>query len=683
MKVMHVLGVDTGGTFTDCLCHDGQEVRVHKLLSTPQDPSRAVLEGVQALTPLLPGGARLPRHIRHGSTVATNALLERRGGPAALVVNAGFEDLLAIGRQARGRLYDLHYRSEPPCIAPAQCFGLPGRLDPRGREIAPLDQAALARVVAAVQASGVQAVAVCLLYAFVNPEHELRVAEALAPLGLPISLSHRILGEFREYERASATAVNAYVAPKMRRYLGNIQAGLQPGDTLRVMQSNGGAITAATARQEPVRTILSGPAGGVVAAWKVGHAAGFDRLLTFDMGGTSTDVSLLHGGLSMTTQTHLAGLPVCIPMLDIHTVGAGGGSIARLDAGGALRVGPESAGADPGPVCYGRGESMTVTDANCLLGRLLPDHFLGGEMPLHRERILPVCEALARQAGLAPLELAEGILAVANAAMERALRVISVERGHDPRECTLFCFGGAGGLHAAFLAHSMGVPRVLVPRRPGLFSALGMLLADVLKDYSHTVMRSLDDAAAADVPGAFAPLEARAREELRAEGVADADMLLERTLDMRYAGQSFELGVALPEPLTAASLAAAFHARHAAAHGAAFPERAMEIVTLRLRARGVLPRHATGGLEILRPASLAGEAPPATALLDTRPAVFDGRTQPTAVWQREALQPGNGLAGPAILVEYSATTVVPPGWQARVDALGNLLLTRQGQEIRA
>ncbi|AGW13059.1 putative 5-oxoprolinase (ATP-hydrolyzing) [Megalodesulfovibrio gigas DSM 1382 = ATCC 19364] len=674
---MHVIGVDTGGTFTDCLCHDGLGFRAHKLLSTPQDPSHAVIEGVHVLA------SDGVRHIRHGSTVATNALLERRGGPAALIVNAGFEDLLAIGRQARQRLYDLFYRHEPPCIAPAHCFGLPGRLDTQGRELQPLDEAALTRVAAAVQAAGVQAVAVCLLYSFVNPAHELRVAEVLVPLGLPVSLSHRILGEFREYERASATAVNAYVAPKMRRYLTNIEAGLASGDSLRVMQSNGGAITAATARQEPVRTILSGPAGGVVAAWKVGRAAGFDRLLTFDMGGTSTDVSLLHGGLSMTTQTHIAGLPVRIPMLDIHTVGAGGGSIARLDAGGALRVGPESAGADPGPVCYGKGEAMTVTDANCLLGRLLPDYFLGGRMRLDRDRIRPVCEALAAQAGISPLELAEGVLTVANAAMERALRVISVERGHDPQECTLFCFGGAGGLHAAFLAQTLGVPRVLVPQHPGLFSALGMLLADVLKDYSRTVMQPLTADTAAGLAEAFAPLEGRAREELQAEGVEESAMLLERTLDMRYVGQSFELDVVWPdatpdaepgETSDADTLAAAFHARHAAAYGAAFADRPVEIVTLRLRARGLLPQPA------MPPAPLVGETPPAAALLATRPAVFDGREYATAVWQREALQPGNRLPGPAIVVEYSATTVVPPQWQACVDGLGNLLLTLSAED---
>ena len=661
-----VIGVDTGGTFTDCLCHNGQGYQVHKLLSTPQDPSRAVIEGVQALRPL---GLR---HVRHGSTVATNALLERRGGPAAIIVNQGLEDVLTIGRQQRNRLYDLFYQKEPPCIDPKHCYGLPGRMDTQGDIIEPLDEAALTAIVKAIKKSEVQAVAVCLLFAFVNPVHEQQVAKALEPLGLHVSCSHRILGEFREYERASATAVNAYVAPKMVRYLNNIEADLQRQDSLRIMQSNGGAITAGTARREPVRTILSGPAGGVVAAWKVGHAAGYDRLLTFDMGGTSTDVSLLHGGLSMTTQTHVAGLPVRIPMLDIHTVGAGGGSIARLDSGGALRVGPESAGADPGPVCYGKGEQLTVTDANCLLGRLLPDHFLGGRMRLQQERIAPVCAQLAAEAGMDSLALAEGVLAVANAAMERALRVISVERGHDPRDCTLLCFGGAGGLHAAFLAKSLGVPRVLVPENPGLFSAQGMLHADVLKDYSRTVMLAHEATSIEALDGLFMALEAQARDDLLAEGITPDAMELERLVDMRYAGQSFELPVPWPARHDASpsmqALGQSFHTLHEATYGAAFPGKAMEVVTLRLRARGFLEQPP------MAERMLEGTAPDPAARLDTREAVFDGQAQPTAIWQRELLQPGNTLPGPAIIVEYSSTTVLPPGWTARMDSRGNLIL---------
>lgn len=665
------IGVDTGGTFTDCLLHDGQQYRVHKRLSTPDDPSRAVIHGVDALAQAAAGQ---PRHVRHGSTVATNALLERRGGPAACITNAGLEDVLVIGRQARHQLYNLFYQPDPPLIATEHCYGLPCRLDTHGQIITPLDEAALDEIVRAIAASGVQAVAVCLLFSFVNPAHELRVAEALAPLALHVSCSHRILGEFREYERASATAVNAYVAPRMVRYLNNIERDLALNDSLRVMQSNGGAITAAVARQEPVRTILSGPAGGVVAAWKVGQAAGFDRLLTFDMGGTSTDVSLLHGGLSMSTQTQVAGLPVRIPMLDIHTVGAGGGSIARLDAGGALRVGPESAGADPGPVCYGKGGQLTVTDANCLLGRLLPDHFLGGSMALNKARTEPICAALASQAGLSPVELAEGVLAVANAAMERALRLISVERGHDPRECTLLCFGGAGGLHAAILAASLGVPRVLIPENPGLFSAQGMLLADVLKDFSRTVMRPLRSTSLEELDRFFQPLETQAIQGLEEEGVTSAAQQLERLVEMRYAGQSFELPVSWPQGLKHSeggdALATAFHARHKAVYGAAFPDRAIEVVTLRLRASGRLEHPP------MPAAPLGPEAPNASAQLGTREAVFSGEPLPTAIWQRERLTPGNAFSGPAIIVEYSSTTVVPPGWRAMVDARHNLIVER-------
>lgn len=713
MRPLLPIGVDTGGTFTDCLCLMDGRLHAFKLLSTPDDPARAVLDGVRgvvaaarsrdAALPAIPEDAA--HAVRHGSTVATNALLERAGGPIALVCTEGFRDLLRIGRQHRPRLYDLRHQPEPPLAPPTHCLEIPGRVDRHGRVILPLDEAVLAALPERIRALDVAAVAVCLLFSFVNPEHELRVAEALGPLRLPVSLSHQIHAEFREYERAAVTAVNAYVAPRMGGYLGRIEEGLRPGDSLRIMQSNGGAISAATARREPARTILSGPAGGVVAALATGRRAGLPRLMTFDMGGTSTDVSLLDGELSLTTRAQAAGLPVCLPMIDIHAVGAGGGSIARLDAGGALRVGPTSAGADPGPVCHGRGEAITVTDCNCFLGRLPADHFLGGTMRLDRERVRPRLERLAAAAGLSPEAMAEGVLAVADAAMERALRVISVERGHDPREFALCCYGGAGGLHAASLARALGMDRVLVPANPGLFSALGMLLADVVTDYSRTVMRSLPESGAPDAPGGptedvaaeqvaelvaelvadlagtFAPLLAQAREDLHREAPG-APMVLSPGLDMRYAGQSFDLTVPAPEgllspdggvaaPALLRELAASFHAVHARAHGQAFPGKPVEIVTLRLRAVALLPE------QVLPALPLAGPTPPEAARLDRRPVWLDGAVVETALWQRERLLPGNVLPGPAIVVEYSSTTLVPRDFQARVDVAGNLLLERR------
>jgi N-methylhydantoinase A len=520
--------------------------------------------------------------------------------------------------------------------------------------------------VEAVRASGAESVAVCLLFSFAEPAHEKRLGELLEPLGLPVSLSHRILAEFREYERAATTCVNAYVSPRMDRYIAHLLDHLEERDTLRIMQSNGGSISADTARQEPVRTILSGPAGGVVGALALGRLAGQERLITFDMGGTSTDVSLLDRALSLTLEAEVAGFPVKTPMLDIHTVGAGGGSLARVDAGGSLRVGPESAGADPGPVCYGKGAGITVTDANLFLGRLVPEHFLGGRMRLHPERLQEPFERLAAELGKRPEALAEGVLAVANANMERAIRVISVERGHDPREFCLFSFGGAGGLHAAHLARLLNMPRVLVPRNPGILSAMGMLMADVLKDYSHTVMLAAEETDAHALARLFRPLEERALREMELEGAASGDMVLERALDMRYQGQSFE--IVTPFDPQAEDFCAPFHALHERAYGYRHEQEPVAVVNLRLRARGLPPKPDPETLE------RGGETPPAAARLGERQVVFEGRRETAALLRREALQPGNRVQGPAVLVEHTSTILVPPFASGRVDDYGNLLL---------
>ncbi|GAB6060799.1 hydantoinase/oxoprolinase family protein [Desulfonatronum parangueonense] len=674
-----IIGVDTGGTFTDLIYQDGEGWQVFKLLSTPDNPARAVLDGLRAVA----GSG--PLQVVHGSTVATNAILERKGVRTALVTNAGFEDVMAIGRQNRARLYDLAYVKEPPLVPEELCFGVPGRMLQSGEERKPLDEARAKEVIQKILVAGVESVAVCFLFGFANPAHERRMAELLSEVsgesGPPVSLSHEILAEFREFERTSTTVINAYVSPKMHGYLSFLQDHLQacteeggPAEsTLRIMQSNGGSISAATAMRESVRTILSGPAGGVVGALAMGRMSGFDRLITFDMGGTSTDVALLDGDLSLTTDAAISGYPVRTPMLDIHTVGAGGGSIAGLDAGGALTVGPESAGADPGPICYGRGERITVTDANLFLGRLLPEHFLGGNMALDVQRIQQPFAALARELGLSPPELAEGILSVANANMERAIRVISVERGFDPREFTLFSFGGAGGLHAAYLARLLNMPRVLIPRNPGILSAVGMVMADVIKDYSQTVMREAQsnrpDGIPNDLAGEllelFAPMERRAVDEMAAEGLSGADVRLERFLDMRYHGQSFEI-ITPFDPK--ANFVNAFHELHEKAYGYRNQDKPVEIVTLRLRARGMPDKP-------LFPAIAQGtDQPPAAALLDTRPVIFEGRPHQTAIWQREALLSGNHIPGPAVIVEYTSTLLVPPFALALVDDYGALIL---------
>ncbi len=655
---MLIIGVDTGGTFTDFIYKDGDTWGVHKRLSTPRDPSEAVIAGIEHIA-----GNR-PVQVVHGSTVATNAILERKGVKTALVTNAGFTDVIEIGRQNRHELYNLAYRKRPHIIPEELRFGLPGRVDHTGAETAPFDTGAAADLVAGLKDLGVESVAVCLLFSYLNPEHENRFRDLARELGVPVSLSHEILAEFREFERTSTTAVNAYVSPRMTRYLTRLQDRVGAG-SLRIMQSNGGSISAGTAMNESVRTILSGPAGGAVGARTIGTASGHERLITFDMGGTSSDVALINGGLPMTLESSIEGYPVKVPMIGIHTVGAGGGSIARIDAGGSLTVGPESAGADPGPICYGHGTEITVTDANLYLGRLIPERFLGGEMGLHTEKLNRTMEETAGRIGLSPTELAEGILAVANTNMERAIRVISVERGFDPREFTLLSFGGAGGMHCAFLARLLSMSTVFIPKNPGILSAVGMVMADVIKDYSLTVMRT-GQVDSEELSALFAPLEQQGQRELGAEGFAEKDILLERYLDMRYKGQSFEIIVPFDGPDSFIHRFAELHERK---YGYADPEKPVELVNIRVRARGIPVKPAMPEAAALDP-ELPGEA-----VLETREAVFDGRSRPTRVIDRERLLPGNRFDGPAIVTEYSSTISVPPFATAGIDGFGNLILT--------
>jgi len=651
------VGVDTGGTFTDFVYRKGNSWAVAKVLSTPAHPARAVLEGLKALT------GDLHKKIIHGSTVATNAILERKGARCALITNQGFEDVIQIGRQNRSRLYDLDYRREPPLVEPGLRLGVRGRVLHTGQEAEPLDDGRAGELVRMIREQGVESVAVSFLFSFLNPSHEQRIGRLLEAAGIPFSLSHEILSEFREFERTSTTVVNAYVSPKMRGYIRHLMSELDPADSLSIMQSNGGRISAKTAVRESVRTILSGPAGGAVGAFEIGKIAGHTHLIGFDMGGTSTDVCLIDGGLSLTMESAISGFPVRVPMIDMHTVGAGGGSIAVLDLGGSLRVGPESAGADPGPICYGKGDQITVTDANLFLGRLVSDQFLGGAMRLQKQRLGPIFEQMAARAGLTQVALAEGILAVANAAMEKAIRLISVERGHDPREFTLFSFGGAGGMHAAFLARLLGIPRVLVPQNPGILSAIGMLMADVVKDYSLTVMKKGAQIDPVGLAGLFGDLEAKGLEDLLSEGIAEKDLVLERYLDMRYEGQSYEILVPFQD-----NCQEAFHDLHEKTYGYRNPGRAVEIVNIRLRARGMPHKPQFYKEECLN------ERAPDGALLAKRTVIFDCQPLEANVFLRERLLPGNRIKGPAVLCEYSSTTLVPPFAEARVDGYGNLIL---------
>jgi N-methylhydantoinase A len=652
-----IIGIDTGGTFTDFIYHDGAVWQVFKHLSSPENPAEAVLEGLKQVAG---NGSRI---IVHGSTVATNAILERKGAKTAFVTNKGFVDILLIGRQHRSRLYDLSFRRHPPIVAEDMCFGVPGRVLYNGKELEALDVDAVRKVCSDLRQAGVASVAVCFLFSFANPSHEIQVAEALRSSEISVTMSHEILSEFREFERASTTVINAYVSPKMKRYISTIRDRIDEDDTIRIMQSNGGSISAETAMTESVKTILSGPAGGVVGAFEIGRLTGLDRLITFDMGGTSTDVSLVDGNLSMTLESEISGFPIKTPMIDIHTVGAGGGSIASVDAGGALTVGPESAGADPGPVCYGRGERITVTDANLFLGRLIPDQFLGGNMALSPDRLKAPFERVAASLSMDPITLAEGIVSVANANMERAIRVISVERGYDPREFTLFSFGGAGGLHAAFLARQLSMPKVLVPRHPGILSAIGMLMADVIKDYSQTVMLDQEKADPGLLKKYFEPLDQKGIQEMLREGTDPSGMTLEHYLDMRYEGQSFEIITPFSNDFIET-----FQRLHEKNYGYR-NNRSVEIVNIRLRARGIPKK------PVFETLPDAGKQPSDGVAIGERPVVFDGNPVATKVFSRPSLGCGHVIPGPAVIVEYSATTVIPPFATGRIDRFGNIVLS--------
>jgi len=653
---MIIVGVDTGGTFTDFIYKDGESWGVRKLLSTPSNPAEAVLNGLRSVA------GDLPKNVVHGSTVATNAILERKGVKTALITNKKFEDVIEIGRQNRTRLYDLAYRKEPHIVPQDLRFGARGRILCDGSVHEDFDTALAGRVVEAVKQAQVESVAVCFLFSYVNPAHELKMKELLEGLDLPVSLSHEILSEFREFERTSTTVINAYVSPKMKKYISFIMDNLGGKDSLRVMQSNGGSISAETSMSESVRTILSGPAGGAVGAFEIGKLAGYDKLITFDMGGTSTDVALIEGSLPLTVESSISGYPVKVPMIDINTVGAGGGSIAYRDVGGSLKVGPESAGADPGPICYGKGQQITVTDANLFLGRLAPDLFLGGAMRLETERLENHFNSMAAELNLTPTELAEGVLAVANANMEKAIRVISVERGFDPREFTLLSFGGAGGMHAAFLARLLNIPKLFIPRNPGILSAIGMLMADIIKDYSLTVMLNQHNADREKLSNLFQDLDQKGRADLLQEGIDPQAIILERFLDMRYEGQSYEIIVPFE-----GDFLEGFHQLHEKTYGYRNQNKTVEMVNLRLRARG------TPEKPVFERTEFVSETVPDEALEGSRPVIFDSRPMQATLYNRDKLLCGNRIEGPAIITEYSSTIVIPPFARGFVDGYGNLI----------
>src|SRR6266852_3161574 len=677
VRATRAIAIDTGGTFTDCVWVEDGALKTLKVVSTPDDPSRAIAEARRKIgvgTRRAGSGAALT--LLHGTTVGTNALLQRKGGRVALITTAGFEDVIEIGRQARPRLYDFFFDRVAPLVSRELRFGVKERTDAEGRVLVRPSADELALLREAVRRSEPEAIAISLLFSFANPENEAAVAAAVAELGKPLSVSHRILPEFREYERTSTVVVNAYLQPLMQSYMERLaeRATRVFIPRIFVMQSSGGITALESAAREPVRTVLSGPAGGLVGAAAMAGRSGFRKILSFDMGGTSTDVAAVQGEVRAGGQAEVAGLPVGVPMLEIHTVGAGGGSLARFDAGGSLRVGPESAGADPGPICYGRGTEPTVTDANLLMGRLRPDRFLGGEFRLDVERARRItAEWLKKQGSGSHLSLEQfcaGVVRVVNSNMERALRVVSIERGYDPREFALVAFGGAGGLHACELAEALAIPTVMIPARPGALSAYGILVSNVVKDYSRTLLWRFADHLGQAVPQAklqkeFRKLERAAQKEFRAERWRGV-LHYERSLDLRYRGQGYELNVAATK-----NIARRFHDEHQRRYGYHHSGREIELVTLRLRACLRTPQAVSQSVSRQRTARTPSSR---VAPIERVPVFFHDKAVITPVFVRERLFPGRSMRGPAVITEYSATTVIPAGKRFWVDAAENLVI---------
>ena len=649
------LGVDTGGTFTDVIALERGALAVYKIASTPDAPDAAVIDGVRHFA----GDAAADWRIVHGSTVATNALLEDKLARTAYIANTGFADVLTIGRQARRELYALEPEAAPVPVPADLCFEIDARRDAQGAPLVALDDAMCESLVARVRDAGVEAVAINLLFAFLDGADEAAIENTLreALPDLTIARGSRVLPEYGEYERGIATWLNAALGPTVGGYLRRLEAAL---DRVAIMHGAAGTVGVDQAADNAVNLLLSGPAGGLLGARFVARSAGLERVLTLDMGGTSSDVALVGDELALTSKTRIAGYPVAVPMVDMHTIGAGGGSIAWLDAGGLLQVGPQSAGAEPGPACYSKGgEQPTVTDAHVVLGRLPASTRLGGHMGLDVDAARTAVARIAEPLELSVEDAAAGILRVADEAMTAALRVISVARGESVADDSLLCFGGAGPLHACALAEGMGMKRVLIPVFAGVLSALGMLVARRSRERSLSILQPLADIDAGQIDDWLAPLRDATRDELVEEGVAEADIEERLSADLRYAGQSASLNLQWQAP---DDLLEAFHAAHAARYGHRF-DLAVELVNLRLHRAGPVP-------DVALPAIEAGDGMPAAA----ETVAVHGLGGDVPVYDRETLRAGQCFDGPAIVRETVTTTWIAPGWSAEVDAKGNLLL---------
>ncbi|MCP4725646.1 MAG: hydantoinase/oxoprolinase family protein [bacterium] len=654
-----MIGVDTGGTFTDFVYILEGEIRVLKILSTPANPGLAIFEGLDRIQENEP----FEYSIIHGSTVATNALLERRGKRTALITTKGFKDLIEIGRQNREDIYDLNVDRPSPLVSAKYRYEIGERTTHTGNILKKVDQKELKEIIDKLRKNRIESVAVCFLHSYIDQTNENTVADRVRKEGFNVSPSSEILPEYREYERFSTTVVNAYVAPIMDKYINSIQKNLS-GIKLRIMKSNGGVITADTARKESVNTILSGPAGGVVGGYTIGKKAGFSNLITFDMGGTSTDVALCPGNIVTSAESKVAGFPIKVPIIDIHTVGAGGGSIASMDAGGALKVGPESSGSDPGPVCYGKGTRLTVTDANLALGRLDAAHFLGGSMKIYHNKMTKVLKKTAKEYRITPDELSSGIIRIVNSSMEKALRVISIEKGYNPAEFALVSYGGAGSLHAAELAKDLNIQTVIIPLNPGIYSAMGMLFSDFIKDYSRTILIRADDRSYTAIDKKYIQLEKQAMKEMLEEDVPADKIKMIRMVDVRYRGQSYELTVPFKKDYVTG-----FHKAHKKRYGFSDIDRMCEVVNIRIRCVG-----STKHPKIVKE-TIGKYSYPRSAVLGKREIYNGKKFIKTGVFDRAMLGPGSEIKGPAVIHEYSSTTYVPPDFILRIDGLKNMILT--------
>jgi N-methylhydantoinase A len=675
------IGVDVGGTFTDlCMFDDySRSVHITKVPSTPHAPDEGVVTGVQRILTESHLRAEEVNFFVHGTTIATNAILEYKGAKVGLLVTEGFRDVLQIVRQDRPKLYDYFVQHAQPLVPRRNTYEVRERMLFDGQVKTPLDEARTRKTLRQIKRSGeVEILAVCLLHAYANPAHEVCLREWISQElpGVKVSLSSEILPEIKEYERAITTVVNAYVLPTVSTYLSGLKRKLAkeriPSD-LYIMQSSGGVMTSATAVEKSVHTVLSGPAAGALAAMWMGRKAGFENLISIDMGGTSADVSLMsRGKLAFAKESTVAGHVIKVPTIDINSVGAGGGSIAWVDSGGALQVGPASAGAYPGPACYGRGGTRpTVTDANLVLGRLNPDYFLGGEMKVDKEAARrAIHDHVTRPLKLTLEQSAEGILRVVNATMVRGIRRVSVERGYDPRDFTLFAFGGGGPLHGAMLAAELNIPQILIPSIAGVGSAMGCIVADFRHDYTQTQIAKLRALPLARVQSLFAQLERKALTQMHKEGLPSDRVVLLRSLDMRYAGQGYELEVPVPAGAIASAtldqVESSFRDLYRQAYGYQ-PEDPVEVVTFRVVAVGNLP-------ELELPAMPAAGGDASHSIKGTRQVYFEGGYQETRIYDGYRLQSGNRLQGPAVVEQRESTTVVLPGQQAVKGSHGQILI---------